>query len=106
MCIRDSSCAYLADRNPGKLFKAGITKPESSPRDTMPEALFATRAFWRLFSKNVSPSSSSGVMFSELCEIILKLGSSRANSFNLPGLLVATTMVGLSANEINCLSSK
>ena len=46
-----------AERNPGKLFKAGIIKPESSPRDTMPEALFATRAFWRLFSKNVSPSS-------------------------------------------------
>jgi len=32
-------------------------------------------------------------MFKELCEIILLLGSSRANSFNLPKLLVATTMV-------------
>jgi hypothetical protein len=64
----------------------------------MPEALFATRAFWRLFSKNVSPSSSSGEMFKEVCEIILKSGSSRANSFNLPGLLVATTILDLSAN--------
>jgi hypothetical protein len=39
------------------------------------------------------PNSSSGVMPKELCETILKLGNSRANSFNLPRLLVATTMV-------------
>ena len=51
------------------------------------------RAFCKLFSKNVSPISSSGVIPKELCEIMSKSGSNKANSFNLPELLVATTMV-------------
>jgi hypothetical protein len=53
--------------------RQGTIKPESSPSEAMPEAVFATRAFCRLFSKNVSPSSSSGIIPKELCEMILKL---------------------------------